>query len=145
MFVHGSRASAGSGQYHQRDVGAPYLAIKGSVNCTLECGSETTGELSSVCDDTCRLFEHDQWGYRRLSCGAGDASRYGPHCRRCYADADEAQAVLAARPVHHAGDGGDEHVIMCDTKRPPPSQHCSLECAANPDTASARNVVLNAF
>eukprot|EP00752_Nemacystus_decipiens_P013816 g12266.t1 len=128
MFIHGNRASGGSEQYHQNEGGPHHVTpLGGSVNCTVECGSES----STVCDDTCLAAEHDQDDYRRLLCGAGDVPRYGPHCRQCFTEADE--AAIASR----ANDGSDEHVIMCHTKRPPPSGNCSMECAENAQTLCA--------
>lgn len=129
------------------------------AECRAECGSPVaiaaTGEggglvggagnddngkngLYTVCDHTCASILRGGWQIGGQSCGAGDEERYGSHCRLCYKDAGEAlraDRLLESR-ARQAGHEGGQHVIMCDTMRPPESTNCSPKCATKLDTVS---------
>ena len=78
-------------------------------------------------------------------------SLYGEECRTCYTDevkAVEAERRLRLSDLGESDDGdedraqanGDrygEHVIMCDTLRPPSSPDCNSKCRIKLDTVSA--------
>lgn len=111
-----------------------------TVGCRPECGSAGSGGgPSTVCDpEGCSAADGGSGRVGDGLCGAGDEERYGGHCRRCYMDADEAieaERVLE-RQAGQAGQEGGQHVVMCDTLRPPQSTNCSLKCAAKVDTVS---------
>lgn len=94
--------------------------------------------LYTVCDHTCASILRGGWQIGGQSCGAGDEGRYGSHCRLCYKDASEAlraDRLLESR-ARQAGHEGGQHVIMCDTMRPPESANCSPKCATKLDTVS---------
>lgn len=126
--------------------------------CKQPCGT-TNPELgvvgtSTVCDHSCQSGRAGA-RFHGLLCGAGDAETYGTHCRLCYVDLAEARraeealrfdsrtevkehvarlkgvVVIQQRQQHHT-----EHVIMCDTLRPPQSADCSTKCARKVDTVS---------
>ncbi|CAM9729877.1 unnamed protein product [Scytosiphon promiscuus] len=120
-----------------------------TAGCKTECGSgvfdagdgDAGGDagglfLSTVCDHSCGSEESGGWRFGGRSCGAGDEDRYGSHCRLCYVDADEALKAerLLESQQRQAGHDGGQHVVMCDTMRPPESPNCSLKCATKLDT-----------
>lgn len=114
-----------------------------TAECRAECGSAVLdGEggglfMSTVCDHSCASEESGGgWRFGGRTCGAGDEKRYGSHCRLCYVDADEALRAerLLESQQRQAGHEGGQHVIMCDTMRPPESPNCSLKCATKLDT-----------
>ena len=117
-----------------------------SADCKPACGGGSAagaagagggGALYTVCDHAaCSLA--GGWRARENLCGAGDEEKFGRHCRACYLDegeALEADRLLEAQ-ARQAGQDGGQHVIMCDTMRPPQSTDCSLKCATKSDTVS---------
>lgn len=110
-----------------------------SETCSSACGSSAeTGLLtgtSTVCDETCAVGR-----FGSLLCGAGDAHKYGAMCRLCYTDliqAHEMERSLRAIASDPHEDGGEvQHVIMCDTMRPPEAAACSSKCSRKRNTVS---------
>lgn len=111
---------------------------------------QETGGLSRVCDPSCNP-EVREYRFDGYLCGAGDPSLYGEECRTCYTD--EVRAVEAERRLRlednsdsddgdedrtqEKGDRHGEHVIMCNTLRPPSSLDCNSKCRVKLDTVSA--------
>eukprot|EP00903_Cladosiphon_okamuranus_P005533 g5510.t1 len=155
MFIHGSLSGGGGTQFVSESAreaaaaAAESLALTGSsvaattaVGCRLECGSAASGGggggggPSTVCDpEGCSAIQ--PWRVGGKDCGAGDKERYGSDCRRCYVDIDEAleaERVLERQARQAGEETGRQHVIMCDTLRPPQSTNCSVKCATKTDT-----------
>ena len=121
---------------------------------------QETGGISHVCDPSCNQ-EGKEYRFDGYLCGAGEPSLYGEGCRTCYTD--EVRAVEAERRLRlddniaidsddgdedmpqEDGDRRGEHVIMCDTMRPPSSPNCSSKCRIKLDTVSAYIQVLMAY
>lgn len=112
----------------------PHTATRHIYGCHQAC--ENSGNMveesavSRVCDATC--INDGTWvGFRfnGRNCGAGNSLKYGESCRLCFTDQ---QAALDADKTLADSDGHSstfhEHVIMCDTRRPPESIDCSTEC-----------------
>lgn len=162
MFIHGSRTGGGGTHYLGRGEGGHLnLAITVTTvdqlqqptkeQCTSSCG-QTLDEpravvavsgTSTVCDHTCADLGDKVGGrFGSLSCGAGNPEVYGGHCRRCFVDVDQARLAESAllreaERREEDGLGGGQHVIMCDTMRPPDSASCSSRCGSKSDTVSA--------
>lgn len=108
--------------------------------CHMACENaemlEKDSFISRVCDATC--LNNNSWMSFRFNghnCGAGDSSKYGKSCRLCFTDQ---QAALDADHVFTSSNGNlstsHDHVIMCDTKRPPEAIDCSTVCKNNRNT-----------
>ncbi|CAM9328797.1 unnamed protein product, partial [Ectocarpus sp. 12 AP-2014] len=120
--------------------------------CRTECGSTVSWDLlggggggdgvidmATVCDyATCSAATAGSADGKSgaWSCGAGDEERFGKHCRPCYFDAEEALKAdrVLQNQTREAGEEQPDHVIMCDTLRPPEALTCSLKCATKKDT-----------
>lgn len=168
MFIHGSMSGGGGTQFvsdHARAVAAaaalergetttaataessrlssvaPGESRPGAAGCQPECGGAVReGVLSTVCDPVA-CSSAGGWRVGGMLCGAGDEERYGMGCRQCYLDNDEALRAerLLESQARQSGHEGGQHVIMCDTMRPPQSTNCSKKCATKLDTVSARS------
>lgn len=143
LFIHGSRVDEGNLASVKDTKKATATKRRLSAElaaCHTACGGEDIVGLpvgtSTVCDDTCA---GESARYGGFLCGAGDSDKYGPMCRLCYNDVDEArkkeQSLIQAIP---SVDGEEEasHVIMCDTMRPPEASDCSDTCGPKKDTVN---------
>ncbi|CAM9459802.1 unnamed protein product [Scytosiphon promiscuus] len=124
-------AAAASVATAEKGAGQPVAA------CSSHCGagSDNRGLLpagtSTVCDATCVADGAGNVGsFSGLLCGAGDPKRFGSACRLCYVDLDEAREAERRGPrkssltffgaeSHVQPPPQQQHVVMCDTMRPP--------------------------
>lgn len=105
LFIHGSLTGGGGSMFHASGAKAdssPALRFLGKSRpgerCTASCGGPPSssdggaGAQATVCDRSC--YSGGELGARfgGYLCGAGDVKEYGPHCRTCFTDVEEAQA-----------------------------------------------------
>lgn len=169
VFIHGSRTGSGGAMYNiaarsasiAGDAKSLHLGYRGRVSdkCKAACGGGETegltvafevGGTSAVCDRTCAPGSNNGARFGGFMCGAGDAEKYGSHCRLCYTDVDEARthenlllderaAADKEKEVEKEKEVTDygkawKHVVMCDTLLPPPPVVCGAKCAMKVDT-----------
>lgn len=153
LFINSRFKNQGGGNIHARGAAlpsSPALLFLGESSdpeekCELKCG---VPGASNVCDRSCSASGERGARFGGHLCGAGDASKYGPNCRKCYESLQEAQAAEEALAVeeklavehggNYLGARGPLHVIACDTllppPPPPPATSCSPKCQMKPDT-----------
>lgn len=153
LFIHGSRTGGGGSMFKTEAIAGDVSKALGSggrrgvasENCKGACGAAdpefAAQGRSTACDRTCYP---GQGGARfgGFMCGAGDAQRYGSHCRVCYHDVDEARRADNFLPGGNGAAADSWHVVMCDTLLPPQPAVCSAKCAMKDDTVRLHAVVL---
>ncbi|CAM9733800.1 unnamed protein product, partial [Laminaria digitata] len=155
LFIHGSLTGAGGSMFQAKGAADASLVqslraspSQGGVavdGCTAFCGMGGTG-ASTVCDRSCRGGVNLRARFGGWMCGAGDAAEYGPHCRTCFTDVEEALAAeeeneevekmleMGGQRGRGQGRRSPHRVIMCDTLLPPPSPACTSKCHMKSDT-----------
>lgn len=150
-----SRLAAASPPNRLGEGGEPFPPHSpAAADCKPACGSPPAGEgegegamsmsmsMSTVCDRA-SCSSPGGWLVGEEQCGAGDEDLYGRYCRSCYLDEHEALQAdrLLEAQARQAGHEAGQHVIMCDTLRPPQSADCSRKCATKVDTVSTAQQV----
>lgn len=147
LFIHGSLTGGGGTQHLAKKsskVKSEISVLKEERNvddvCKASCGTNVLAidGASTVCDETCDSTGRYGARFDGLFCGVGDPDTYGTHCRLCYNDLDAARRQELAMINDNRTDANShaQHVIMCDSLRPPEAADCSPKCAMKLDTVS---------
>lgn len=147
LFIHGSLTGGGGTQHLAKksskangDMSVLQEQRVGDAVCKAPCGTNVLAidGASTACDDTCDLTGRYGARFDGLFCGVGDPDTFGAHCRLCYHDLDAARRQELAMINDNRTDANShaQHVIMCDSLRPPEAADCSAKCAMKLDTVS---------
>lgn len=148
LFIHGSLTGGGGTQFLAKKTSKeneapqrrPGVGDGEDEVCKTPCGTTNTmlgiDGTSTVCDDSCDPTGPYGARFDGRFCGAGNATVFGSHCRVCFYELEAARrSELALQGGSDSPDAAHEqHVIMCESLRPPEAVDCSMKCAMKTDT-----------
>lgn len=138
MLIHGSTKSLGS---ITNTVSRPTDDDARFIGCSSSCGfHDEVGAslgLSSFCDTTTCAHHDIPTGSisKRLGCGAGDPTKFGPACRLCVTEGLEKLDEKYTRLQRHLTSRiPDVSIIMCPSNMTSKFVTCSQQCSDELDT-----------
>lgn len=152
LFIHGSLTGGGGTQFLAKKSSKENNALQRRSGggdgedevCKAPCGTTNAvlgiDGTSTVCDNSCDPTGPYGARFDGRFCGAGNATIFGSHCRVCFYELEAARrSELALQGGNDSPDAAQEqHVIMCESLRPPEAADCSIKCAMKTDTVSVR-------